>query len=181
MKDKILVLLSGGIDSAVVLETFKDYDRLAIGFDYGQPHKIELKSAEKLAANLGVPFEVVKLQNIKKSDDIVFCGRNAVLLSVAFSIAQSKNIKYVAIGNNMSDWDRFPDCRPEFIKAMNVVASVYDITLLAPLMRMTKRDVVTKARNMNLCLNDLWTCYNPVDDKPCGNCYSCIGRKNAEN
>lgn len=179
MSDKVLVLLSGGVDSSVVLAMFRHLDREAVGFDYDQPHKIELSKATIIAKTEDVPFSIVKLQGLTKANDVVFCGRNALMLSSAFSIAQAKGIKYVAIGTNKSDHDRFPDCRPEFLEAMCAVGGAYGVSLLHPLRDKTKSEVLQLASDLGVDVSKTWTCYNPINNKPCGECYSCKGLNDA--
>src|SRR5215211_3789393 len=112
---KVLVLLSGGLDSATALAWAKQYSECsAIGFDYGQPHLIELDRARRIADHFGVPFEIVALPIMPRINDVVFAGRNLVMAAVAIAEAQARGIRSIVLGCNMSDWARFPDCRPPF-------------------------------------------------------------------
>lgn len=178
-----LLLLSGGLDSSLCLELLLDtYAVIGVGFDYGQPHKVELKYAERYAKTKNIPYSIINIPYIPKIDDIVFSGRNAVLLSTAFSIAYSKHIKFVTIGVNKDDAELFSDCRKEFISGMALAAKAYNITLLTPLIDLTKKEVVEISKQYNLDYNATWTCYFPtLDNKPCSKCYACIGRSNAAN
>lgn len=165
-----LILLSGGLDSALCLHRYGA--ALAVGFDYGQPHVIELGYAARIAEKYGVPFERHSLLGMPRVDDVVFAGRNAVMLAAAASIAQVRGLTAIVIGCNFSDADRFADCRPEFIKAMNnAFKSAYGVTVRAPLLTTTKAMIVREAREVGL--PDTWTCYHPINEKPCGECYSC--------
>ncbi len=176
-----LVLFSGGLDSYVCLSMLSDkFNLLGVGFDYGQPHKVELTCARRIAKAIGIDYEVIKLPVMPKRNDIVFCGRNAVMLSMAFSMAQSRGIKFVTTGINKDDSTDFEDCRTDFIDAIRNVGKVYGITLLTPLIEKTKKDVVELAREHLLDLESSWTCYSPYEGKPCGKCYACTGRINAE-
>lgn len=178
-----LLLLSGGIDSVVCLEMLKDkFTISSIGFDYNQPHKIELNYAKEYARNKNIPFEIKNILQIEKIDDIVFSGRNAILLSNSFSIAYLRGIKYVTIGVNKDDSELFSDCRKEFIDAMNIVANAYGIELLTPLIDKTKKEVIQLSKIYNININSTWTCYFPTKENiRCGKCYSCIGLNNAKN
>lgn len=165
-----LILLSGGLDSALCLHRYGA--ALALGFDYGQQHLIELDYAEQLARKYGVPFERRKLDAIAKTDDIVFAGRNAVMLAVAASIAQERGLEQIIIGCNASDAERFPDCRREFLEAMNsAFTAAYDVSVWAPFLMMPKAMIVREAREVGL--PPTWTCYTPKDGQPCGECYAC--------
>lgn len=180
---KAAVLLSGGVDSATVLALLHRYGqaKLALGFDYGQPHKIELEYASRLAYDAGVPFELVHIARIGKTDDVVFAGRNAVLLSTAASIASSSGLDAIAIGSNLSDYQRFPDCRPGFIESMDsALSQAYGISVHAPVLRMAKSTVVRLARELGVNLDRTWSCYSPNTlSQPCGQCLACITRKEA--
>lgn len=167
-----LLLLSGGIDSALCLYSEQDI-KLAVGFDYGQPHVIELTRAEALAESMGVPFRRVELPAIPKVDDVVFAGRNAVFLSVATAIAASEGIGTVIIGCNKDDFDLFPDCRLDFIRGMNAALAAYSVHVYAPLLNMTKVDVVKAALVAGIKHGETWTCYSPDSSLPCGTCLAC--------
>lgn len=168
-----MILLSGGIDSALCLARYGA--RQAIGFDYGQPHVIELNYAEKIAEHFGVPFIRSKIPFIPRIDDVIFAGRNAVMLTIAASFAQAHKIDTIIIGCNLNDALRFPDCRPSFIKAMDsALEESYGVRVLAPLLETTKQQIVIDARKYGI--PETWTCYTPTDTgQQCGQCYSCKG------
>lgn len=180
MEDNLL-LLSGGLDSSLCLELILgDYKVSGVGFDYGQPHKVELKYAERYAKTKNISYSIVNIPFIPKIDAIVFSGRNAILLSTAFSIAYSKHIKFVTIGINKDDAELFSDCRKEFISGMALAAKAYNVTLLTPLIELTKKEIVAMSKQYKLNYDNTWTCYFPtIDNKPCYSCYACIGRTNA--
>lgn len=165
-----LLLLSGGMDSVLCLHRYGA--ALAIGFNCAQGHLIELDYARRIAKEYGVPYETVMLPPLPLVDDIVFAGRNAVFLSHAASIAQARGMSSVMIGCNLSDAARFPDCRPEFIDSMDrALSRAYGVAVLVPLLHMTKSEVVEEARRVGL--PETWTCYSPINNQPCGECYSC--------
>lgn len=167
-----LLLLSGGLDSALCLHRYGA--ALAVGFDYGQPHKIELKYAARIAYCYGVPFKIHKMLAMPKVDDIVFAGRNAVMLATAAAIAQARGMSSVVIGCNFSDAERFADCRPEFIRYFSkALESAYGVSVSAPLLTMTKAQIVAEGREVRLPAT--WTCYEPQGEMPCGKCYACKG------
>lgn len=171
---KKLLLLSGGLDSALCLARYGA--DLAVGFAYGQPHLIELGAASRVARHYGVPFETHTLPSMPRVDDVVFAGRNAVMLAVGAAIAQERGMSVVVIGCNFSDAQRFPDCRPEFIRAMNLAfQSAYGVGVSAPLLTTTKAQIVAEAKQRNL--PETWTCYSPASSNlPCYRCHSCEGR-----
>jgi 7-cyano-7-deazaguanine synthase len=178
----VLVCLSGGLDSAVVLAMLRDEERTAIGFEYGQPHALELERAEALAQKEGVPFRRVYLPIIPKVNDVVFSGRNAIFASVAAGFAQAEGYSHIAFGCNMSDWGRFPDCRPAFWSAVGeALFKGYGVRVLTPLLHQMKVDVVRHAARLGVVLGDTWSCYAPRDGQPCGKCLACETRIAAEN
>lgn len=166
-----LILLSGGMDSALCLHKYGA--ELAVGFNYGQPHIIELGYAAKIAKRYEVKFEHHLLPTMPRVNDVVFAGRNAVMLSTAAAIAQTKRLTHLIIGCNFSDAQRFPDCRPAFIKAMNTALNgAYGVSVHAPLLTTTKAQIVKEAKEAGL--PETWTCYAPNhNDEQCGECYSC--------
>lgn len=205
---RTIVLLSGGLDSATVLAgCVADRDEcLAIGFDYDQPHRIELDAAEEIAAHYGVAFQIIGLPAMlsSKVDEVVFAGRNFILASLAVAIAQARGFDRIAVGCNASDWPRFPDCRPEFWRNVSHCAESYGIAVLTPLIYMSKRDVVEAARKLNVPIEKTWSCYDPQEGRllpaeywhlsdferqhydihggstrPCGKCLACKTRDEA--
>jgi 7-cyano-7-deazaguanine synthase len=162
MNTKVLVCLSGGLDSALVLDMMRQtYEVEALLFDYGQPHVIELESARRISERAGIPARLVRLGHVPKVNDVVFAGRNLVLASHAVSIAAAEDFAAVAMGCNQSDWARFPDCRPAFWLAVNnATVDAYGISVVLPLLRMTKSEVVAEARRRGIRIEDTWSCYD---------------------
>ncbi|MCC5815231.1 MAG: 7-cyano-7-deazaguanine synthase QueC [Leptospira sp.] len=139
-----VVLLSGGLDSATCLYlAMNDYEKVyALSFNYGQRHKVELRSAKKLAKLVGAEHYIAKIQTglfqgssltdpkikvpknaLKKHLDkkeipnTYVPGRNILFLSYALSFAESRNCESIYIGVNALDYSGYPDCRPDFIRA----------------------------------------------------------------
>lgn len=178
-----LVCLSGGLDSAVAaIITLKNERCCAVSFDYGQPHKIELEYARKLAKAYGMPYENIGLPTMPKINDVVFSGRNMVLVSHAVSMAARDGHSAVVVGCNKSDWERFPDCRPDFWDCISKASAyAYGVSVKTPLLHMSKTDVVKTAVAAGLSLDDTWSCYDPQDSAPCGVCLACTTRIGAVN
>jgi 7-cyano-7-deazaguanine synthase len=140
-KKKAVVLLSGGLDSAVCLAdaVSKGYECHAISFDYGQRHSIELRCAKNIAKRFKVARHTIFKLDLRKwggsaltSDSIkvpngnlkpgiipvtYVPSRNMIFLSIACAYAEANNINEVFIGVNSLDYSGYPDCRPEFIKS----------------------------------------------------------------
>ena len=164
-----LLLLSGGMDSTLCLHQNKNEIKLCVGFDYGQNHIIELDYAEKIAKFYEKQFLRIKLPKIELVDDVVFAGRNLVLLANAISVALSFKLKNVMIGVNKTDTMRFPDCSEKFVTSMNVLGLIYGISVVAPLTNTTKKQIVEISHE----LPETWTCYTPINNRPCGKCLAC--------
>lgn len=184
---KILVLLSGGLDSAVVLASLvKEHECSALAFSYGQKHQIELEYAERLAKRYSVPFEIVELPPMPLVDDVMFAGRNLVLAAHAVAHAQAGGFDAIAVGCNESDWARFPDCRPEFWSSLKRACDAYGVQVFTPLLRMWKGQVVALAKDIAVPIEMTWSCYSPMthwgaprQSVPCGVCLACTTRKDA--
>jgi len=175
---KAIVPLSGGIDSAVVLAGCigSDFECATVAFDYGQPHRIELQYAARLAEHYGVPHEVVKLQTIPLVSEVVFAGRNLVFASIAIAMAHARGFDVVAFGCNESDWFEFPDCRPPFWAAIEACAGAYGVTVKTPLIHNPKTDVIKLALKLRVPLELTWSCYQPQGKSPCRKCLACRTR-----
>mgnify|MGYP001770626556 CR=1 FL=1 len=141
MDKRVLVLLSGGMDSATLLWLCKkEFDQVyAISFDYGQRHRVELRYAKELALMAKVKEHiVVEVPHYRymKSSALIEGGpevpsgeytqsvpptnvpmRNLVFLAIASSFADELEIDHIAIGVHALDTP-YPDCRPEFISAV---------------------------------------------------------------
>lgn len=174
-----LLLLSGGLDSALLLHRYQDQVALCVGVHYGQPHEAELKKAEALAKEYDKPFEYLILPTIPKVNHVVFAARNAVLVSHAAAMALARGLDTVMIGCNASDWQDFPDCRPAMWDNLRAAfMAAYGVTVSTPLVRTIKSDIVAEAKEAGL-LEKTLTCYAPIKGEPCGECFSCQVRKKA--
>ena len=146
-KEKAVVLLSGGLDSATTLAIAIDtgYDIYALSFDYGQKHRKELESAKKIAEHYRIKHRIVKIdlswaksaltnkkikipesrKNIGKNIPVTYVpARNMLMLSYALAYAETINADKVFIGANAVDYSGYPDCRPEFYRAFQKAASL---------------------------------------------------------
>lgn len=199
---KVIVILSGGLDSTVVLhKLIRDgHDVSCISFDYGQKHSKELECARYWTERLCLHHEIIKLDGIfngssltndkpmpmgdysvETMKDTVVPNRNMVMLSIAISKAISCGYDAVAYGAHSGDREVYPDCRREFVEAIRLVASFCDwrqIEILVPLIDMSKREIVGLAEGLCIDLNKTWSCYEGGTD-PCGKCGSCHARQEA--
>jgi len=114
-------------------------------------------------------------------------ARNTIFLSFALAYAEVTGSSAIFIGVNAIDYSGYPDCRPEFIRAFETMANLATRTgvegtthlqIHAPLMKMTKADIVREAVALGVDLKLTHSCYDPASDgKPCGHCDSCILRR----
>ena len=114
-------------------------------------------------------------------------ARNTIFLSFALAYAEVTQADAVFIGVNAIDYSGYPDCRPEFIAAFENMANLATkagvegttrIKIHAPLIRMTKADIVRQAVALGVDLKLTHSCYDPDDaGRPCGRCDSCILRR----
>jgi len=145
-KKRAVVLLSGGLDSAVTLFIAKNlgYDCHCLIFDYGQRHIKEINSAVNVAKKAKCKYEIVKIslpwkgsslldrklsvtkpQSHKVTGEIpdtYVPGRNIIFLSFALSCAEAVGAGAIFIGAHAQDYSGYPDCRPEFFKAFTRMA-----------------------------------------------------------
>lgn len=173
----IAVLLSGGIDSAVCLLRAIDTDEpvCSVAIDYNQYHQVELQKALALAAAYRVPHKLIKAHCYARSevldnDAMVFAHRNAMLITLAAFAMQPDEIW---IGCNADDQEDYADCRPLFLAQMG---KTLGIKTVAPLVTLTKADVIREAIERDLDLDMTMSCYRGTD---CGTCNACKLRSQA--
>lgn len=154
-------------------------------FQYGQHHLGELDYARRHCRTSSVRYTEIELHKVqglfKRSaltdgdGTIVVPNRNAVFLHIAAGIAASQNIERVLIGCNRDDQSDFPDCTWDFIEAMNATlkAAKIDVEICAPYIKITKRQIVTLARDKGWPYHDTLSCYEGTE---CGKCNACQKR-----
>ncbi len=113
-------------------------------------------------------------------------ARNTVFLSLALAFAESIGAHDIFIGVNALDYSGYPDCRPEFIRAFERTANLATkagvegakFKIHAPLIKMTKAEIVRLGRKLGVDFSLTHSCYDPAPDgTPCGKCDSCILRE----
>jgi len=202
---KALVLLSGGQDSAtclaIALETYPNPGEvMAICFDYGQRHRIELDLAKKIAEIAAIPLQIIDAtwiatlspnalvdasipisENEKGTPPSTFVeGRNLFFLSIGAVIAKINKIQHLYTGVCETDFSGYPDCRNDFITSLTKTLSLglgYPLTIVTPLMWKTKSQTVQLMQKMNKLdwYTFTHTCY--LGKRPaCGSCPACILR-----
>ncbi len=201
MKQKAIILLSGGLDSTTTLyyALNKGYQCFALIFDYGQRHKRELRSAVAVAKGVKVPYQIIKIKlpwggssllgtrgqvpgsrtmkEIGKGIPSTYVpARNTIFLSFALSYAEAIGAKMIFIGANAIDFSGYPDCRPDFYKAFEKVikegTKAKKIKIITPLIHLTKSQIIKLGKKLGAPLDLTWSCYQG-GKKPCGVCDSC--------
>jgi 7-cyano-7-deazaguanine synthase len=113
-------------------------------------------------------------------------ARNTIFLSLALAYAEVLNATKIFFGANIRDYSGYPDCRPEFIQAFMEVAKQgtrlgqegHPLEVLAPLLFMTKREIIQKGQELHVPFQLTNSCYQPgADHRPCGHCDSCLIRQ----
>ena len=196
---KGVILLSGGIDSAVTLYFAKNkgYRLKALIFDYNQRHKKEIECAKKIAGLNKIDYRLIKCdlswarssltkkklkvpwQRNLRGKDIPLTyvsGRNIIFLSYAASLAESIKAKAIFIGAHIEDYSGYPDCRPDFLnsfqKALNLGLREKGLRIVTPLLNKKKRDIIRMGKRFGVPFEYTWSCYEGKK-LPCLRCDSC--------
>lgn len=202
-----VVLLSGGLDSATVLYQAKTdgYECYAISFDYQQRHRREIHSATAIAGLAGVVKHQIVTFDLRQwggsaltdytidlpqercvtqmAQDIPVTyvpARNTIFLSFALAYAETIGAERVYIGVNQLDYSGYPDCRPDYIKAMQEVFRLGTkqgregkaITIVTPLINLKKTEIIQLGNQLGVPWEQTWSCY-AGGEIACGVCDAC--------
>lgn len=198
--------LDSATSAAIAID--EGYETIALSFRYGQKHEKELQAAQEIAdylgikehyiidvnlslwggssltdSNLAIPQDGVK-PNLIPSTYVP--GRNTVFIAIALSLAEAKQAEAIYLGINAIDYSGYPDCRPEYLSAWQTLASLASKIgvedkapqLIAPLIELSKVEIVQKAISLNVPIKKTWSCYQG-GETPCGLCDSCRIRNDA--
>ena len=211
-QQQAIVLLSGGLDSATTLAIAQSngYECYALSFSYGQRHSAELQAATKIAALSNViehkiydidvsifkgsaltdrDIEVPQGAISAESDQIPVTyvpARNTVFLSIALAWAEVLKINDVFIGVNAVDYSGYPDCRPEYIHAFEIMANLATkagiegnaLKIHTPLVSLSKAQIITLGNQHQVDYSKTVSCYLADEQgRACGSCDSCHFRK----
>lgn len=184
MKNKVLVLASGGLDSSVVLGLYKwlDYDISVMYFDYGNLNKREEKDA---LIKLCSKFNIAKIEEVKldiswssggcldeDNEDMYIEMRNLIFLANALSYAQAKKINTIAVGF-IGGPGEYNDTTDEFLYDFHTLSvNSTGVQIKAPLKGYTKQEVYRLGLKFGINLKNTYSC-NKGKGKPCGVCYDC--------
>ena len=205
-----VVLLSGGLDSTTALAVARSegFACHALTVKYGQLHEVELDAARRVAQALGaVEHRIVGVDlaplaasaltardvAVPKDRSLAEIGapgdvpstyvpaRNTVLLSLALAWAESLGARDLFVGVNVLDASGYPDCRPEFVRAFEVLAQVATraggFRVHAPLIELTKAQIIALGVRLGIDYAITHSCYDPIAGRACGRCDACALRR----
>jgi len=201
---RAVILLSGGLDSVTTLAIAKaaGYQCFALSFDYGQRHRAELDAVQRILAQFDdVKHKVIHLDldqiggsaltdknidvPVTPSSGIPITyvpARNTIFLSLALGWAEVLSADAIYIGVNAVDYSGYPDCRPEYIEAFQVLANLATkqgvegktITLETPLIDLSKAEIIKRGIELGVDYSLTVSCYAADDEgRACGVCDSC--------
>ncbi|MGN6282011.1 7-cyano-7-deazaguanine synthase QueC [Frateuria sp.] len=198
-----VVLVSGGMDSAVVLAIAREqgFAVHALSVAYGQRHGSELEAAGRVAHALGavehktVQIDLRSIGGSALTADIdvpeqggegipvtYVPARNTIMLSIALGWAEVLGASDIFCGVNAVDYSGYPDCRPAFIDAFEQLANVATkagvegagLRIHAPLMRMSKADIAREGQRLGVDFAQTVSCYQAdAQGRACGHCDAC--------
>ena len=203
-----VVLLSGGLDSMVTAALAQEagFAVHALTVDYGQRHRLELESAARIAKQLGLvrhtPIaldlrafggsaltDAIDVPKGGVGEDIPVTyvpARNLVFLALTTACAEAAGARDVFIGVNALDYSGYPDCRPEYIAAYEVMANLATragaegnkLHIRTPLIHLSKADIIKQGVALGVDYGLTVSCYQANDQgEACGKCDSCRLRK----
>lgn len=208
MSGKAVVLLSGGLDSATVLAIAcsQGYECYCLSLDYHQRHVTELQAAGRVAQSLGaaahktVQLDLSLFGGSALTDSKIAVpqvptagipvtyvpARNTIMLSLALAWAEVLGAQDIFIGVNALDYSGYPDCRGEYVRAFQQMANLATksavegktITIHAPLIDMTKAEIIRQGTALGLDYSMTVSCYQADEvGHACGLCDSCRLRR----
>ncbi|HET8692340.1 MAG TPA: 7-cyano-7-deazaguanine synthase QueC [Steroidobacteraceae bacterium] len=199
-----VVLVSGGLDSATTLAIARERGHrcLALSFDYGQRHAVELEAARRVAASQGVAGHRILTMPIGDFGHSALTdpsipvpesptagipvtyvpARNTIFLAFALAFAEVTGARHIYIGVNAVDYSGYPDCRPAFIRAFEYLANLATraavegetVSIHAPLIELSKADIIRRGTALGVDYAMTVSCYQPDGEGlACGRCDSC--------
>lgn len=207
-REKAVILVSGGLDSATVLAmaTAQGYACYTLAFDYGQRHRSELLAAEQVSRSQGakehklVKLDLSTIGGSALTDDSIAVpehggegipvtyvpARNTIFLSIGLGWAEVLGASKIFIGVNAVDYSGYPDCRPDYVAAFEVMANLATkagvegagLEIIAPLMRLNKGDIIGEGTRLGVDYGLTVSCYQANGQgEACGHCDSCYLRR----
>jgi len=203
LNKRVIVLLSGGIDSTTALfwAINKGYEVIALSINYNWRPKQEAKAVAKIIETTNINLIEIDISFISQATDLLSEGypaptavnapqgyipqRNILFYSIAAYFAEIYGCKWIVGGHIFEDTSIFPDTKKSFFKSLEKLINeskhkydTTDIKILLPLAKMKKCEVLKLAKELNVPLKLTWSCYYDFE-VPCGRCNSCLKRKQA--
>ncbi len=182
----------------------------ALTFNYGQRHRREIDQAQAIVQRFNVAFseevrhKIIDMSFLKEliatgalvgEEDVphemydsetqrvtIVPNRNMIMLSVAAGRAVTLKADLVAYAAHASDYEVYPDCRPEFVEAMDEALRLGNlwtpVGIVAPFVRITKAEIVKLGIELNVPFEETWSCYEG-GERPCLECGTCLERTEA--
>jgi len=210
--EAVLILSGGIDSTTLLWKLLRDEFAIqTITFNYGQRHSKEIEHSKKVVEyaqrtwGYVIPHRVVDISSLRdllgysalttSEIDVphghytsesqrltVVPNRNMIMLSIAAAYAITKSIRYVYYAAHASDYSVYPDCRPEFVKALDTALYLGNlwtpVELRAPFINMTKTDIVRLGLELGVPYQLTWSCYEG-GDRPCLRCGTCVERTEA--
>lgn len=200
---KAVVLVSGGMDSAVTLAMARaeGFECFALSVNYGQRHESELQAADRVCAMLGaaahkevrvdlrsfggsaLTADIAVPESPTRGIPVTYVpARNTIMLSVALSWAEVLGAHDVFCGVNAVDYSGYPDCRPEYIKAFELMANLATqagvegntLRIRTPIIALSKADIVREGLRLGVDFSQTVSCYQAnAAGLACGKCDAC--------
>ena len=193
--------------TVLVIAKNNDYAIHALSIFYGQRNQFELDAAKRIAKHfVAHDHKIIELnlrafggssltgeESVRKHEECAaekipntyVPARNTIMLSLALCYAESIGAAHVFYGANVHDYSGYPDCRPEYIEAFQNLANLATkssvegkpITIHAPLVNLTKAEIIKKGIGLGLDYSMTNSCYSPINNTACGKCSACFYRK----
>lgn len=206
MKNAVILLSGGlDSTTTLAIAKHMGFRLHALTIFYGQRNHVELKAAKRVCAYFGVENHQVLDLNLRAfggsslTDTIkvdaheqaaagvpttYVPARNTIMLSLALAYAEVNNANDIFFGANVHDYSGYPDCRPDYIQAYETMANMATksaslgnpLKIHAPLVNMTKAEIIKKGLELDVDYSLTHSCYDPVDDLACGKCSACFYR-----
>lgn len=203
-----VLAFSGGMDSTTLAAHYHAtrHRLLLLSFNYGQRHIRELDAARTLATHYAAEHHIIDLATVSAlmpgsaltdptipvpdghyAEDTmrstVVPNRNAIMVNIAAGIASARTAAVVAIGIHAGDHTIYPDCRPEFLTALQTTITTaltgfHTPRIEAPFLHITKTDIARLAHQLGAPLALSWSCYKGAA-LHCGTCGTCTERREA--
>jgi len=171
---KAVVLVSGGIDSAVALEWARErYRPIALSFRVSGRPRGEAKACAAIVRQARVEHLEVPVPFLRPRASGYAPARNLVFHAIALAVAEDRGAAAVVAGHNKSDAAWFKDARPEYFRKVERLGN--GIKIVLPFAGLSDAEVIARGRAMGVPLELTWSCYRD-GARPCRRCSACRGR-----